>query len=442
MWVNRIGKCVEFPIKSNFKSMIISQSVSIVRIVLKGKLRSKMAPKNTRRSARNKVNQSAPKSNAKKKKTSEEEVLESGSESDGTTGIGDPELDKIMESALSEVQLMKEAVTPAKETPAQENDKTSTDKLNPVEGTSALQNASRKRKSSPGKKPEKKKNLEFEDKRNVAIAVSKHANLYDVANPKYSDKRAENAAWRDVSESANLPIEDCIKHWISLKRSANYYVRPKKILFKSGAGADELDNDDTKKYKDDWQYADAMSFFTPPALKQHEKLISVCNTMPSDEMTEVIEVYEHGTSSMDSFEVVDNIYVSKLGTNNLMIFLNENERSNFYVQYLIVVVFFSNFQDGVLKKPKSTNKEDIAGSFATMANTFSNYLVNKGATTSEHTQPLKYQTMWAHFDKMINKLDDDAIEDLNFDIMKLIGDAIKKQRQKSSILTLPLTFNK
>lgn len=43
---------------------------------------------------------------------------------------------------------------------------------------------------------------------------------------------------------------------------------------------------------------------------------------------------------------------------------------------------------------------------------------------------------------MIAKLDDEAIEDLNMDIMKLIGDAVKAQRKKTSILALEVTATK
>lgn len=57
-------------------------------------------------------------------------------------------------------------------------------------------------------------------------------------------------------------------------------------------------------------------------------------------------------------------------------------------------------------------------------------------TTTQETQPqttrppLKHYEMWAHFEKMIEKLDDDDIADLNFEITKVVHDAVKEARNK------------
>lgn len=441
MSVNGIGKCVEFAVKTKFKSMIISQSVSIVRIVSKEKLRSKMAPTKLRQSTRNQVNQNTSKSNPKKPKLSEKNDSDVASASDeDSTKCADPELVKIIESAQIEIASMKKAVAPEEK---ELDDDDSDDEFTP--GTSASKN-SRKRNSSSGQKSTKKKDLEFEDKRKVAIAISKHANLYDVRNPKYSDKRVENAAWKTVSASVKLPIAVCMKHWTSLKRSANYYARPARIPFKSGAGADEMKKTDDKKYKDEWQFADVMNFYTAPSLKEHEKLISVCNTVTQEKIDESNEVLFGtkeiaGANAMENIEYVDvdfdNIYVSKISRNILTDFLNENERILVYVPNRF---FPSNHQGDVLmtsSKPKQ--KDVVSQSFATMANSFSSYLATKSTELpSEKTTQLKHYAMWSHFDVMISKFDDDAIEDLNIDIMKLIGDAIKAQRQKSSkVVVMP-----
>lgn len=52
---------------------------------------------------------------------------------------------------------------------------------------------------------------------------------------------------------------------------------------------------------------------------------------------------------------------------------------------------------------------------------------------SKNTQaPLKHFEMWANYDKMITKLDDDAIVDLNIELMQVIGTAVKNYRKKQS----------
>lgn len=42
---------------------------------------------------------------------------------------------------------------------------------------------------------------------------------------------------------------------------------------------------------------------------------------------------------------------------------------------------------------------------------------------------LKHYTMWAHFDSLVSRLNNDEIEDLNFEIMSVIRVALKKKRE-------------
>lgn len=44
--------------------------------------------------------------------------------------------------------------------------------------------------------------------------------------------------------------------------------------------------------------------------------------------------------------------------------------------------------------------------------------------------PLKHYEMWAHFEKMIEKLGENDVTDLNFEITKVIHDAVKQARNK------------
>lgn len=88
-------------------------------------------------------------------------------------------------------------------------------------------------------------------------------------------------------------------------------------------------------------------------------------------------------------------------------------------------------------KPKPKPKEVLTESFSNMANSFSSYLTTKSTVAQPVVQPqLKHHTMWAHFDQMISKLDDESVEDLNIDIMKVIGDALKAHRKKPASLPM------
>lgn len=131
------------------------------------------------------------------------------------------------------------------------------------------------KKSKPSKATQKKKEAEFEAKKNVAVEVEKYKNLYQIEHPKYYDKTLETSCWKKVAKSAGFDRATCEKHWESLKRSARYHSRDTKMPYKSGASAD--DDAVQKKYKDDWAFADVMAFYTPPSLKKQEKLVSVYN---------------------------------------------------------------------------------------------------------------------------------------------------------------------
>lgn len=71
-----------------------------------------------------------------------------------------------------------------------------------------------------------------------------------------------------------------------------------------------------------------------------------------------------------------------------------------------------------------------------MANSFSSYVQCKAIPPPQQTESsakptLKHIEMWTNFDKLVSKLDDEAVDDLNIDIMNLIGAAIKKKRDRS-----------
>lgn len=112
-------------------------------------------------------------------------------------------------------------------------------------------------------------------KKNVALEVAKYKNLFDDADPAYCDKKLEKVAWKKVAEQTDLNVDTCKDLWSSLKRSAKYYAKTPRDPFKSGAGAG--DEKVQKKYKDKWQFADVMSFYTPPALRNTGSHVSIHN---------------------------------------------------------------------------------------------------------------------------------------------------------------------
>lgn len=73
-----------------------------------------------------------------------------------------------------------------------------------------------------------------------------------------------------------------------------------------------------------------------------------------------------------------------------------------------------------------------------MANSFSSYLQYKSVPMQQQIEPaskspLKYMEMWANFDKLVSKLDENAVDELNIEITNLIGAALKKKRESSII---------
>lgn len=165
------------------------------------------------------------------------------------------------------------------------------------------------KKHKPTKKP-LKKNITFEEKKNVAMQISKHNNLFDITNAGYSDKRLEKATWKKISDEVGLNVEKCMQHWESLKRSAKYHARPTRDPFKSGAAADS--EEVQRKYKDEWQFADVMSFYTPPALKKSVSLVSICNSASTSSKKGNSDVDMNDTSAIDDLSEIESVYVSTL----------------------------------------------------------------------------------------------------------------------------------
>lgn len=176
----------------------------------------------------------------------------------------------------------------------------------------------RRKKQTAKTKPKKlKKHEEFEEKKNVALEVAKYKNLFDVADPGYCDKALEKAAWKKVAEQTDLSVQTCKDHWVSLKRSASYFAKPPREPYKTGAAAD--DEEVQQKYKDKWQFADIMSFYTPPVLKTAESLVSIQNLPGSSSNKDVSDIDSASNASTTSTTCdARSVYVSILNLFSLL----------------------------------------------------------------------------------------------------------------------------
>lgn len=62
------------------------------------------------------------------------------------------------------------------------------------------------------------------------------------------------------------------------------------------------------------------------------------------------------------------------------------------------------------------------------------YFKSKPSTAAQPQQPLqsplKHFEMWTHFEKLMEKLDEDDISDLNFEFTKVIHAALKEARNR------------
>lgn len=94
------------------------------------------------------------------------------------------------------------------------------------------------------------------------------------------------------------------------------------------------------------------------------------------------------------------------------------------------------FQNRTLPAKSKEKKDKIADSLSEMANSFSSYFQTKSVPMQQPIEspakpPMKYTEMWANFDKLVSKLDEDAVDELNIEITNLIGAALKKKRESS-----------
>lgn len=173
----------------------------------------------------------------------------------------------------------------------------------------------KKRKNSTaggGDGPSKKKDREFEIKKKIAEEVAKYPNLFDICDKSFADKPKTQATWNKVAAAVELPVQTCVNHWNSLKRSAKYHANERKIDCKSGASANEMT---VETYREDWPYRDVMGFYTPPSLRDASENIVLNKwfNKPTSTVTSNTEAADTDRSSVGAFldldENGDPIYV-------------------------------------------------------------------------------------------------------------------------------------
>ncbi|KAJ8368185.1 hypothetical protein SKAU_G00082130 [Synaphobranchus kaupii] len=87
----------------------------------------------------------------------------------------------------------------------------------------------------------------------LILAVSEHPVIYDRSFEGYRDRIIKNTAWRKVSETTGLPVEECRRNWRDLR---DVYVREKREEKRKRANGDS-------SHKRPWRYCQIMSFLLP-----------------------------------------------------------------------------------------------------------------------------------------------------------------------------------
>lgn len=158
----------------------------------------------------------------------------------------------------------------------------------------------------------------------VAAEVSKYKYLYEVDHPKFMDRQMQSSAWKKVSEVVGINIDTCKSHWESLKRRACYHGKETKVPYKSGASS--TDDEVQKKHKKGWEFAEVMSFYTPPSLKEKDELVSVLNK-PSTSFESETEV---GNATMISNEDSSSTMLTELSESNESIYVSNSAQFIFF----------------------------------------------------------------------------------------------------------------
>lgn len=168
------------------------------------------------------------------------------------------------------------------------------------------------KRSLAGKRKDNENTLKIQ----VAEEVGKHPNLFDINNKNYMNRSKDSESWNAVSTNVGIDVSKCKAIWESLKRGARYHGKATKMPYKSGAGTD--DPDVCSKKKKNWEFGDAMAFYTPPSLRPTETLVSVFNQeastpahlSASDDATFDSIIDDSSNVSMASAQS-ESVYVSK-----------------------------------------------------------------------------------------------------------------------------------
>lgn len=139
----------------------------------------------------------------------------------------------------------------------------------------SVKDRKRKAKSSDGKDAKvKKKEREFELKSKIAQEVAKYPHIYDIRHKSFADKQLQASTWKKIAAAVDLEINQSVKFWESLKRSAKYYANEQKVPCKSGASTNEMSE---QTYREEWPHREVMAFYTPPSLRDETAHIVLSN---------------------------------------------------------------------------------------------------------------------------------------------------------------------
>lgn len=165
-----------------------------------------------------------------------------------------------------------------------------------------------KKKSS---KKETKKEREFSLKVSVCTEVRKYPELWSTVNKDYANKPLKDSIWVKVAKAVSSTVgrneteDNCRKFWLALRESARNFIdkaKVKRLREKSGASADDLENDESSTidvYQSRWPFAEHMNFFIPACARSATRISMGNSTMTSNlkrKTTETAPVEEDNVS--------------------------------------------------------------------------------------------------------------------------------------------------
>nr|XP_029713656.1 uncharacterized protein LOC115257836 [Aedes albopictus] len=225
-----------------------------------------------------------------------------------------------------------------------------------------------------------------DEKKKLAAEVQLRPILWDLAHRDHYNGNAIALAWKQVGSVLCRTGSDCKTAWIALRESHRYHQKTRQK--KSGsAGGTPLEG----QTSNDWEFAEDMSF-----LPNKSKQRSTYTSFVEEHETE----FERQDDSKD-----DSVIVSDFSSNYS--YTRPNDRSKNKSRENDTVIQLSDNLQQLIEIQKNTSHS---------------------AARSEMVPKLVHHTQLANIDRMLQKLPDDEIEDVCFEMTSLVLTKIKQNR--------------